>query len=544
MSLSADSPLLASLSAMLRQVVESTVAPKIDSIITRLDGIEARIASGLSAPVARSVEAPAPSNDSATTDRLDSLYAKLDSTASTLHVESSRVESSLARRMDGLYARLSSLETKVEEGSEARRIQDHISAGAVHALASGSRGADVDVDDDVAGALEARIAAAIERAVAQASDAAATVDVAPSVAASPAASPAVVMQPPPHPGQGQEMYIRRVDGVYAKMAALERKVDEIAAGGVLEGRIADAIEQALLRAGESASVAGAGVPVDGVALEERIAGAIDRALAKAGDMATGPVATRDAPAAVALDTSELERKIVAAMEAALVKASEASAGEPFTAVAPLDSSSLESTIVQAIDKAIARSGADAGKVDTSVLEAKLTSAIERALTRSASDAAAAAVAPLSVDTASFRNSVVDAGGVVTAEGTLKLVDRLDSLETRLEALPGLFKAALHTALDSHAELLSALVKMTVESRLASYDGGEAVTTPTGNNRRRPSVLGGAAPREPGALDGRSRSSSTSSFGFPNVMAMVNGVGAKQSQEPGAEGEGQKKGWWN
>ncbi|KAJ3209179.1 hypothetical protein HDU67_006361 [Dinochytrium kinnereticum] len=87
--------------------------------------------------------------------------------------------------------------------------------------------------------------------------------------------------------------------------------------------------------------------------------------------------------------------------------------------------------------------------------------------------------------------------LIPEDDDLALVDRLESLETRLDALPGLFKASLHTALDSHADLLSSLVSMAVESRLSAFDDQlyAATSSPASANsaarRQRSSTLSSA-----------------------------------------------------
>ncbi|KAJ3110701.1 hypothetical protein HDU96_006358 [Phlyctochytrium bullatum] len=103
---------------------------------------------------------------------------------------------------------------------------------------------------------------------------------------------------------------------------------------------------------------------------------------------------------------------------------------------------------------------------------------------------------------------------------IALVERLDSLETRLDALPGLFKASLHMALDSHAELLSSLVSMAVESRLAAFDDNmyAAVSPQAKKNAQNPVMMqGGGAPggRPPSGEQGNGWFSGVSFFGGNN-----------------------------
>ncbi|KAJ3106489.1 hypothetical protein HDU97_006276 [Phlyctochytrium planicorne] len=136
------------------------------------------------------------------------------------------------------------------------------------------------------------------------------------------------------------------------------------------------------------------------------------------------------------------------------------------------------------------------------------------------------------------------------QDALTLVNRLDSLETRLDALPGLFKASLHSALDSHADLLSSLVSMAVESRLSAFESDTPMSPATPGGLRKQASRGSSGygarwasmpqqqqqpPRPPSSASSESGAGSWFMSGVNGVFAAIS-TGAS-----GAGGGGERSG---
>ncbi|KAJ3316231.1 hypothetical protein HDU76_001959 [Blyttiomyces sp. JEL0837] len=120
----------------------------------------------------------------------------------------------------------------------------------------------------------------------------------------------------------------------------------------------------------------------------------------------------------------------------------------------------------------------------------------------------------------------------TQEVPTSTITKLESLETKLDTLPGLFKAAITTALDSHAEVLEALIKMSVESKLGGYNGSQSQTHPHPHPPT-PGIPGANGSSATAGIEMKRRGSSTLAGAFGSIAAAVSavaGTGGRRGSE--------------
>ncbi|KAJ3209178.1 hypothetical protein HDU67_006360 [Dinochytrium kinnereticum] len=338
--------------------------------------------------------------------------------------------------------------------------------------------------------------------------------------------------------------------VSSRRGAGEGEVEIVVANA--ERRIAIAMEEAIAMSARSGGInvsGGAPPAIDNVgiaemvamALEERIGMALDEAIRAGARGGANGVAGRVDEGGYDVICRRIETRIAEALHEALGTANTSSSAM----VAP--QATTTSNDITVLEDRIGRSAFLSIENATRHLETRILSAVEMALSRAAMDSVASitdiiphdAVVSLddSADVATLFSVIaarmtaletlltrLPASGPPSLPSKEEIYDdeqdeddtefsrRMEAVEARLDALPGLFKASLHTALDSHSDVMSAVVKMAIfeSSKLGMASPEESVAP-----NKRSSILAafgvGGAPVAASASQSRRPSQSARKF---------------------------------